>query len=120
MAQALQERSYNLQDLGARVDVAERVLAERVAQLADKTQKRALAGECGRDCRVRNAVAHQRKEEVAGGTARVASNIGDVSKGANATGTASSQVLASAHSLSRESDHLKDELEKFLRKVRAA
>ena len=59
-------------------------------------------------------------QEVAGGTARVASNIGDVSKGANATGTASSQVLASAHSLSRESDHLKDELEKFLRKVRAA
>ena len=59
-------------------------------------------------------------QEVAGGTARVASNIGDVSKGANATGTASSQVLSSAHSLSRESDHLKDELEKFLRKVRAA
>lgn len=59
-------------------------------------------------------------QEVAGGTARVAGNIGDVSQGANATGTASSQVLASAHSLSRESDHLKDELEKFLRKVRAA
>ena len=59
-------------------------------------------------------------QEVAGGTARVAGNIGEVSQGANATGAASSQVLASAHSLSRESDHLKDELDKFLRKVRAA
>ncbi|WP_315773121.1 MULTISPECIES: globin-coupled sensor protein [unclassified Bradyrhizobium] len=59
-------------------------------------------------------------QEVAGGTARVAGNIDDVSKGASATGTASSQVLSSAHSLSRESDHLKDELDKFLRKVRAA
>ncbi|MGJ4928016.1 protoglobin domain-containing protein [Bradyrhizobium sp. HKCCYLS2038] len=59
-------------------------------------------------------------QEVASGTARVAGNIGDVSTGANATGSASSQVLASAHSLSRESDHLKTELDKFLRKVRAA
>src|SRR4051812_47367190 len=59
-------------------------------------------------------------QEVAGGTARVADNIGNVSKGTNDTGTACSQVLASAHSLSRESDHLKDELETFLRKVRAA
>ncbi|MGJ5012171.1 protoglobin domain-containing protein [Bradyrhizobium oligotrophicum] len=59
-------------------------------------------------------------QEVAGGTARVVGDIGDVSKGASATGAASSQVLASAHSLSRESDHLKGELETFLRKVRAA
>jgi methyl-accepting chemotaxis protein len=59
-------------------------------------------------------------QEVAGGTARVADNIGDVSTGANATGTASSQVLASAHSLSHESDRLKDELTKFLRNLRAA
>ncbi len=59
-------------------------------------------------------------QEVAGGTAHVADNIGNVSHGAQATGAASSQVLASAHSLSRESDHLKDELDKFLRNVRAA
>ena len=58
-------------------------------------------------------------QEVAGGTAHVADNIGNVSHGAQATGAASSQVLASAHSLSRESDHLKDELDKFLRNVRA-
>jgi len=59
-------------------------------------------------------------QEVAGGTAKVAGNIGDVSQGASATGAASSQVLSSAHSLSQESSRLKAELEKFLRNVRAA
>jgi len=59
-------------------------------------------------------------QEVAGGTARVAGNIGDVSQGANATGAASAQVLSSAHALSQESGRLKQELEKFLRNVRAA
>jgi methyl-accepting chemotaxis protein len=59
-------------------------------------------------------------QEVAGGTARVAGNIGDVSRGANATGAASAQVLSSAHALSKESGLLKQELERFLRNVRAA
>jgi methyl-accepting chemotaxis protein len=59
-------------------------------------------------------------QEVAGGTTKVARNIGDVSQGASATGAASSEVLASAHSLSRESNRLKQELEKFLANVRAA
>jgi len=59
-------------------------------------------------------------QEVAGGTARVAGNIGDVSQGANATGAASAQVLSSAHALSQQSGQLKQELEKFLKNVRAA
>jgi len=54
------------------------------------------------------------------GTAQVASNITDVNRGAGRTGSASSQVLASARSLSNESNHLKLEVEKFLITVRAA
>jgi methyl-accepting chemotaxis protein len=58
--------------------------------------------------------------EAARGTAQVASNITDVNRGAGETGTASSQVLASAQSLSHESNHLKVEVDKFLATVRAA
>jgi methyl-accepting chemotaxis protein len=54
------------------------------------------------------------------GTTEVAKNIGDVSKAANETGSASSQVLSSARSLSRDGNVLKGEVEAFLQKVRAA
>jgi methyl-accepting chemotaxis protein len=54
------------------------------------------------------------------GTAQVASNIGDVSKAASETGAASTQVLSSAKSLSREGGVLKGEVEAYLRSVRAA
>ncbi len=57
---------------------------------------------------------------MAAGTGRLATNIGDVSRGAGETGSASSQVLASAQSLSRESNRLKLEVGKFLGGVRAA
>jgi methyl-accepting chemotaxis protein len=50
-------------------------------------------------------------QQAAQGTMQVASNI---------TGSASSQVLASAQSLSKESNHLKVEVERFLTTVRAA
>jgi methyl-accepting chemotaxis protein len=53
-------------------------------------------------------------------TAQVAANITDVNRGANETGNASSQVLTSAQSLSRESRQLKIEVEMFLSTVRAA
>jgi len=59
-------------------------------------------------------------QHAAQGTAQVATNIADVNRGASETGTASSQVLGSAQSLARESGHLKIEVEKFLRMVRAA
>ena len=59
-------------------------------------------------------------QQAAQGTAQVAVNIGDVNKGAGETGSASGQVLASAQSLSNESNRLKLEVEKFLQSVRAA
>jgi methyl-accepting chemotaxis protein len=43
-----------------------------------------------------------------------------VNRGASATGSASSQVLTSAQSLSKESGHLKIEVENFLNTVRSA
>ncbi|MBK1622044.1 methyl-accepting chemotaxis protein [Afifella marina] len=59
-------------------------------------------------------------QEAAHGTAQVATNILDVQEGAGATGAASSQVLASARSLSQESHRLKQEVQSFLATVRAA
>jgi methyl-accepting chemotaxis protein len=58
--------------------------------------------------------------EAAKGTAEVDEKITQVNRGASATGTASGQVLTSARSLSKESGHLKAEVEKFLNTVRAA
>jgi methyl-accepting chemotaxis protein len=58
--------------------------------------------------------------QAAQGTQQVASNISDVQHGANETGSASSQVLASAKSLSQDSNRLKLEVAKFLGTVRAA
>jgi methyl-accepting chemotaxis protein len=58
--------------------------------------------------------------QAAQGTAQVATNITDVNRGANETGSASAQVLSSAQALSRESGHLKTEVEKFVASVRAA
>lgn len=58
--------------------------------------------------------------EAAKGTMEVADKIAQVSHGASATGSASTQVLASARSLSTESGRLKKEVAKFLDTVRAA
>ena len=54
------------------------------------------------------------------GTTQVASSIGDVQRGSSETGSASSQVLSSAQSLSLESNRLKLEVQNFLATVRAA
>ena len=51
---------------------------------------------------------------------QVATSIADVNRGAGDTGTASSQVLASAQLLSSENKRLKAEVVKFLATVRAA
>ena len=58
--------------------------------------------------------------QAAQGTRQVAANIVDVNRGAAETGSASAQVLAAAKSLSKESDRLGSEVEKFLRFVRAS
>jgi methyl-accepting chemotaxis protein len=59
-------------------------------------------------------------QHAAQGTRQVSTNIADVQRGAGDTGSASSQVLSAAQSLSRESGRLKQEVGKFLDTVRAA
>ncbi len=59
-------------------------------------------------------------QQAAHGTQQVSSNITDVQRGASETGTASSQVLSAAQSLSGDSSRLKLEVGKFLNSVRAA
>ncbi len=59
-------------------------------------------------------------QKAANGTQQVSSNVVDVQRGATETGSASSQVLSAAHSLSVESSRLKTEVAKFLDSVRAA
>jgi len=59
-------------------------------------------------------------QRAAQGTQQVSSNIIDVQRGAGETGSASSQVLSAAQSLSRDSHRLKLEVGKFLNTVRAA
>jgi methyl-accepting chemotaxis protein len=59
-------------------------------------------------------------QQAAQGTTQVSANITDVQRGASETGSASSQVLSAAQSLSRDSNRLKTEVGKFLNTVRAA
>jgi methyl-accepting chemotaxis protein len=59
-------------------------------------------------------------QQAAQGTQQVSSHITDVQRGATETGSASSQVLSAAQSLSGDSNRLKLEVGKFLNTVRAA
>jgi methyl-accepting chemotaxis protein len=59
-------------------------------------------------------------QQAAQGTQRVSANITDVRRGASETGSASTQVLSAAQSLSGDSNRLKLEVGKFLNSVRAA
>jgi methyl-accepting chemotaxis protein len=59
-------------------------------------------------------------QEAAQGTQQVSSNITDLQRGASETGSASSQVLSSAQSLSAQNQRLKIEVDKLLDGVRAA
>jgi methyl-accepting chemotaxis protein len=59
-------------------------------------------------------------QQAAQGTQLVSSNICDVQRGATETGSASTQVLSAAQSLSTESNRLKREVDRFLVTVRAA
>ncbi|KAH2810331.1 hypothetical protein KXV85_005549, partial [Aspergillus fumigatus] len=53
-------------------------------------------------------------QQAAQGAQLVSSNIVEVQHGANETGSASSQVLSAAKSLSRDSNRLKLEVDKFM------
>jgi methyl-accepting chemotaxis protein len=59
-------------------------------------------------------------QQAAQGTMQVSANITDVQRGASETGSASSQVLSAAQSLSSDSNRLKMDVGKFLSAVRAA
>jgi methyl-accepting chemotaxis protein len=59
-------------------------------------------------------------QQAAEGTHQVSSHIVDVQRGSSETGSASSQVLTSAKSLSSDSNRLKLEVDRFLNSVRAA
>jgi methyl-accepting chemotaxis protein len=59
-------------------------------------------------------------QQAAQGTLQVSAHIADVQRGASETGSASSQVLSAAQSLSGDSNRLKLEVGKFLDSVRAA
>ena len=59
-------------------------------------------------------------QKAAQGTKEVSASITDVQQGAIHTGTASSEVLTAASSLSAESNRLKIEVTRFLDTVRAA
>jgi methyl-accepting chemotaxis protein len=58
-------------------------------------------------------------QEAARGTADVATNITDVNRGVAETGTASTTMLTSTRSLSKESHVLKTEVDRFLKTIRA-
>jgi methyl-accepting chemotaxis protein len=59
-------------------------------------------------------------QQAAAGTAEVSSNIVGVTRAANDTGAASTQVLGSAGELSQQSEALRGQVDVFLAKVRAA
>ncbi|WP_316980030.1 methyl-accepting chemotaxis protein [Shumkonia mesophila] len=59
-------------------------------------------------------------EQAASGTQEVSSNIGGVSAAANDTGAAATQIQGASAELSRQSETLRNEVEKFLANVRAA
>lgn len=58
-------------------------------------------------------------QNVAEGTRMVAADIGGVNRGAADTGSASEKLLGSAQNLSSESTRLRQELDRFMRTVRA-
>jgi methyl-accepting chemotaxis protein len=81
-----------------------------------------IAGAISRAVEEQSGAIHEIASNVqhaATGTSEVADNIGAVNRQASATGAASSQVLASAKSLSVESQRLKEEIQKFVAQVRA-
>jgi methyl-accepting chemotaxis protein len=59
-------------------------------------------------------------QQVAAGSSEINANIGSVTSAAAATGTAASDVLANAKELDNQSGMLRDAVEQFLAKVRAA
>jgi methyl-accepting chemotaxis protein len=106
MQAATQESVAAIKGIGAIIDRISQISSAVAAAVEEQT---ASTAEISRNV-----------EQAARATAEVATTMGDVSRGADATGSASQQVLGSARALAQESHHLKDEVERFLAKVRAA
>ncbi len=103
---ATQEFVANMREIG---DVISRI-AEISASIASAVEEQGAASqEIARNV-----------QQAAAGTSEVAVNIAEVRSGAAETGGASSQVLAAARSLARETNRLKSQVESFLNTVRAA
>ncbi|RAI44355.1 methyl-accepting chemotaxis protein [Rhodoplanes roseus] len=113
-------------------------ISAQIAEMQDATHDSVVAikeigGTIGQLAEIASAIAAAVEEQGAAtgeiarniqqasqGTAEVAMTITEVNRGAGETGAASAQVLASARALANESQHLKAEVGKFLRTVRAA
>ena len=113
-------------------------IGHQIADIQAATQESVVAikeisGTIGRISEISSAIASAVEEQgaatqeiarniqqAAQGTDQVAANIGDVKDGAAETGSASTQVLASAQMLSKDSSRLHSEVEQFLNTVRAA
>ncbi|WP_027575151.1 methyl-accepting chemotaxis protein [Bradyrhizobium sp. WSM1743] len=113
-------------------------IGHQIADIQAATQESVVAikeisGTIGRISEISSAIASAVEEQgaatqeiarniqqAAQGTDQVAANISDVKHGAAETGSASTQVLASAQMLSRDSARLHSEVEQFLTTVRAA
>jgi methyl-accepting chemotaxis protein len=59
-------------------------------------------------------------QEAAHGTEEISINVAGVKESAVETGSAAKQVLAAAKELSQQSDDMKEEIQSFLKKIRAA
>jgi methyl-accepting chemotaxis protein len=113
-------------------------IGHQIADIQTATQESVVAikeisGTIGRISEISSAIASAVEEQgaatqeiarniqqAAQGTDQVAANISDVKQGAAETGSASTQVLASAQMLSKDSARLHSEVEQFLTTVRAA
>jgi methyl-accepting chemotaxis protein len=106
MQTATQESVAAIKAIGSTID--------RVAEIAT-----AIAAAVGEQDAATKEISRN-AQQAAQGTAKVAANITDANTGTVETGSASSQVLASAKTLAGESVRLKDEVDNFLKTVRAA
>jgi methyl-accepting chemotaxis protein len=125
--QLAQQTAKATDEIGTQIAGMQAATAESVASIKE------IGGTIGRIAEIAASIAAAMEEQgaatqeiarnvqqAAHGTSKVADNITSVNRGAGETGSASTQVLSSAQSLSQESHHLKAEVTKFLSTVRAA
>jgi methyl-accepting chemotaxis protein len=124
--------------LAAQTAKATEEISEQIGQMQSATNQsvsaiQEIGGTIGRIAEISQAIAAAVEEQgaatqeisrnvqqAAQGATQVAGSITDVNRGATDTGAASTHVHGLARSLLGQSNHLKDEVEKFLSTVRAA